>query len=67
VHSVNGRPVRYYCDRHIVLAGRFDRSHRQWRVRSYRDTTPHADDSTYVWQGFAHVATAWFGVPSKQD
>ena len=64
--SVNGRPVRYYCSRHVALAGRFDRSHPRWRIRSYRDTTPHAADSTYVWRGVARVATAWFGQPSRR-
>jgi hypothetical protein len=67
VHSINGRPLRYYCHHHLVLAGSFDRSHQQWRVRSYRDTTPHAADASYRWHGFARVATAWFGVQSRQD
>ena len=66
-HSIRGRPVRYHCTRHVDLAGRFDRSRQQWRVRAYRDTTPHAADATYKWLGFARVATAWFGKPSRQD
>ena len=67
VHSIDGRPLRYYCRHHIVLAGRFDRTHQQWRIRTYRDTTPNAANSTYVWHGFARVATAWFGAPSRQN
>lgn len=67
VHSIGGRPLRYYCRHHVVLAGRFDRSRDRWRIRSYRDTTPHAADATYRWHGFAWVATAWFGLPSRQD
>jgi hypothetical protein len=66
-HSINGRPVRYHCTRHVDLAGRFDRTRKQWRVRAYRDTTPHADDATYQWLGFARVVTAWFGQPSRPD
>jgi hypothetical protein len=66
VHAVNGRPVRYYCHHHVVLAGQFDRTHRQWQIRSYRNTTPKAADATYRWAGLAHVTTASFGAPSRQ-
>jgi len=67
VHSIDGRPLRYYCHHHVVLAGSFDRSRRPWRVRAYVDVTPHAADATYRWHGLARVAKAWFGTPSRQD
>ena len=66
-HSINGRAVRYHCTRHVDLAGRFDRSRSQWRVRAYRDMTPHAADASYRYLGRARVATAWFGKPSRPD
>jgi len=66
VHSINGRPLRYYCHHHVVLAGQFDRSRPQWRVRSYRNVTPNAADATYRWQGYARVATASVGAPSRR-
>jgi hypothetical protein len=66
VHSINGRPLRYYCHHHVVLAGQFDRSHRQWQIRSYKDVTPNAADATYRWQGFARVNTASYGVASRR-
>jgi hypothetical protein len=67
VNSIGGRSLRYYCNHHVVLAGSFDRSHQQWRIRSYRNTTPHATDATYHYEGRARVATAWFGLSSRQD
>jgi hypothetical protein len=67
VESVNGRPVRYYCTKRVVLAGRFDRSTRTWRIRAYRNTTPHAEQPTYRSLGRARVVTAWRGSPSRTD
>jgi hypothetical protein len=66
-HSINGRPVRYHCTKHVDLAGRFDRSKPHWRVRAYRDTTPHGVDATYRYLGKARVTRAWFGKPSTSD
>jgi hypothetical protein len=66
-HSINGRPVRYHCTKHVDLAGKFDRTRPQWRVRAYRDTTPHATDATYRSLGFARVTKAWFGKASRPD
>ena len=66
-HSIDGRAVRYHCTKHVDLAGRFDRSRPQWRVRAYRDTTPHATDATYRYLGRARVTKAWFGEPSRPD
>src|SRR3954468_3273995 len=67
VESVNGRPVRYYCTKHVVLAGRFDRSRNAWRVRAYRNTTPHGVQPTYRSLGRARIVTAWRGAPSRTD
>ena len=67
VNSVNGRPLRYYCHHNVVLVGSFDRSRQQWKIRSYRDLTPHASNSTYRYEGRAGVSTAWFGADSRQD
>ena len=67
VNSINGRPLRYYCRHLVALAGSFDRSRQQWRVRAYRDTTPHASHATYRYLGQAKVSTAWFGATSRQD
>lgn len=67
VENAQGRPIHYYCNKHTALAGPLDRSGPRWRVRAYRNTTPHAVQPTYKWIGWAHVVTAWRGEPSRAD
>ena len=67
VENAQGHAIHYYCNKHTALAGPIDRSGPRWRVRAYRNTTPHAVQPTYKWIGWAHVVTAWRGEPARTD
>ena len=65
VEYAQGHAIHYYCNKHTALAGPLDRSGSRWRIRAYRNTTPHAVQPTYKSLGWAHVLTAWFGERSR--
>jgi len=65
VESAHGLPVHYYCNKHVALAGALDRSGHRWRVRAFRNLTPHGVQATYKALGWVHVVTAWRGEPSR--
>lgn len=67
VEYANGRPIHYYCNKHTALAGRLGRSGTTWRMRAYRNTTPHGIQATYRAIGWVHVVTAWYGERSRTD
>jgi len=67
VESARGHPIHYYCNKHTALAGPLDRSGPRWRIRAYRNTTPHAVQPTYKRIGWVQVLTAWRGEKSRND
>jgi hypothetical protein len=67
VEYAHGRPVHYYCNKHVALAGRLGRNGARWRMRAYRNTTPHGIQATYVAIGWVQVRTAWYGERSRTD
>jgi len=67
VENARGRAIHYYCNKHTALAGPLDRSGARWRIRAYRNTTPHAVQPTYKRIGWVHVITAWRGERSRMD
>ena len=65
VQFAGGRPIHYYCNKHVALAGHLDRSGARWRIHAYRNTTPHGIQPTYRSLGRLRVVVAWFGEPSR--
>ena len=67
VEHAQGRAIHYYCNKRTALAGPLDRSGSRWRVRAYRNTTPHSVQPTYRRIGWVHILTAWRGQKSRHD
>jgi hypothetical protein len=65
VEYAHGHAIHYYCNKHTALAGPLDRSGSRWRIRAYRNTTPHAVQPSYKRIGWVHVITAWRGGRSR--
>jgi hypothetical protein len=58
-----GKPIRYRCQHtKSVLVGKINRSHRAWRIREAHPTS----GGHYALSGWAPIAIAWFGMPSRR-
>lgn len=67
VHVVRGKPVNYYCNHKLALAGRIDHHRSAWRVSVFRKMHQRGRPTTYRPLGRHRIAVAWSGQPSRHD